>query len=59
MRKLRNFKCAETGSEFERFAHDDELVLACKCGGIASRSLSAPKVFPNTTGRSPSFSRRK
>jgi hypothetical protein len=51
---LRNFKCSETKEQFERFAQDDERVVECKCGGLASRQLSAPRHFGNTTGRSPS-----
>lgn len=54
MRKIRNFKCSETGNIFERFANDDRLVVQCNCGGLANRTLSAPKCFQNTTGRSPS-----
>ena len=59
MKKMRNFKCSETGEVFERFVEDDQLIVECKCKGLANRSLSAPKVVGNTTGRSPSFSNRK
>ena len=31
----------------------------CECGGIASRQLSAPRSFGNTTGKSPSSSYTK
>lgn len=54
MRKLRNFKCQNTNIVFERFVNDDTSELECKCGAIASRTLSAPKCFSNTTGKSPS-----
>lgn len=54
MRKLRNFKCQKSNVLFERFVNDDIDKLLCKCGVIASRTLSAPKCFSNTTGKSPS-----
>ena len=54
MKKLRNFKCQNTNVVFERFANDDTGELECKCGAIANRTLSAPKCFSNTTGKSPS-----
>jgi hypothetical protein len=54
MKKLRYFKCSETKEQFERFVEDNELVVECKCSGLANRQLSAPKHFGNTTGRSPS-----
>jgi len=53
-KKFRNFKCAETGEVFERMTKDSELIVECKCKGLANRTLSAPKCFQNTTGRSPS-----
>ena len=59
MRKLRNFKCSETGEVFERFANDDMLIVQCNCSGLANRTLSAPKVLGNTTGRSPSLSNKR
>jgi len=54
MKKLRDFKCSETGIVFERMVEDDKLMVECKCKGLANRTLSAPKCFQNTTGRSPS-----
>jgi hypothetical protein len=59
MRKMRNFKCAETSKVFERLAKDDQLIVECKCGGLANRQVSSGKVIGNTTGRSPSFSNIK
>lgn len=54
MRKLRNFICSKSNIVFERFVNDDTAELECKCGAIANRTLSAPKYFSNTTGKSPS-----
>ena len=54
MKKFRNFKCAETGEVFERYVKDYQLVVECKCSGLAERITSAPKCFQNTTGKSPS-----
>ena len=54
MKKLRNFKCQNTNVVFERFVNDGTGELKCKCGAIANRTLSAPKYFSNTTGKSPS-----
>lgn len=59
MRKLRFFKCSETGEVFEKFADDDERIIKCSCGGLSERQLSAPRSFGNTTGRSPSSSYAK
>lgn len=54
MKKLRHFRCSESNETIERFAKDDELVIKCECNGLASRLLSAPRCFSNTTGKSPS-----
>jgi hypothetical protein len=59
MKKLRNFKCSETGEVFERLIEDDKLIVECKCKGLANRQPSSGKVIGNTTGRSPSFSNIK
>lgn len=59
MRKLRNFKCSETNNVFERMVEDDQRLVECRCKGLANRTLSAPRVFGNTTGRSPSFSNKR
>ena len=59
MKKMRNFKCSETGEVFERFVDDEQLIVECKCKGLANRSLSAPRCFGNTTGRSPSTSYKR
>jgi hypothetical protein len=59
MKKLRNFKCAETGEVFERLVEDERLIVECKCNGLANRQVSSGKVIGNTTGRSPSFSNVK
>ena len=54
MRKLRNFRCSKSNIIFERFVNDGTSELECKCGAIANRTLSAPRCFSNTTGKSPS-----
>jgi len=53
MRKLRNFKCI-SGTIFERYVEDNITIVKCNCGEEAKRTLSAPRYFGNTTGRSPS-----
>jgi hypothetical protein len=59
MKKLRNFKCSETNQTIERLVKDDQVIVECKCGGLANRQVSSGKVIGNTTGRSPSFSNIK
>ena len=53
MKKFRNFKCVETGEVFERLVQDDITIVMCKCKGLANRTLSAPRCFQNTVGKSP------
>ena len=53
MRKLRNFKCDNTGTVIERLVHDDVSSVTCTCLTLAKRTLSAPRCFGNTTGGSP------
>ena len=48
MKKLRHFRCSESKATIERFVKDDELVVKCKCDGLASRLLSAPRCFSNS-----------
>ena len=38
---------------FEKLIDDDAYVIACKCGGLAKRTISAPRYFGNSTGKSP------
>ena len=59
MKKLRHFKCSETSEIIERLIEDETRIVECECGGIASRQLSAPRSFGNTTGKSPSSSYAK
>ena len=59
MKKIRNFKCSQCHSRFERMVIDAVTIVKCDCSGEALRMLSAPKVFGNTTGRSPSFSNKR
>ena len=54
MRKFRNFKCKECDKVQERLVDDDVKDLKCDCGGDSELSISAPKYFGNSTGRSPS-----
>jgi translation initiation factor 2 beta subunit (eIF-2beta)/eIF-5 len=54
MKMLRNFKCLNDHIT-EKFAKQDELLTECKeCNEVATRMLSAPRCFGNTTGGSPS-----
>ena len=54
MKMLRNFKCLNNHIT-ERFSEQDELLTECKeCNEVATRMLSAPRCFGNTTGGSPS-----
>jgi len=59
MRKLRNFKCSETGETIERLVNDNILIVECNCKGLAHRALSSGRYLGNSTGRSPSLSNRK
>ena len=54
MKKIRAFKCAECEALIERMVEDHVMVINCNCKGLASRQLSSPKCFSNTTGKSPS-----
>jgi predicted nucleic acid-binding Zn ribbon protein len=53
MKKFRNFKCESSNEIYEQRVNDDKLTITCKCGSKANRTLSAPKYFGNSTGRSP------
>ncbi len=53
LKKLRKFKC-KTGEVIERFAHDDQNEVKCKCGEVAAKTISAARYFSNTVGKSPS-----
>ena len=53
MRKMRNFKCDNTGEVIERLVHDDVLAVTCTCLTLAKRTLSAPRYMGNTVGGSP------
>lgn len=51
---LRSFKCLNNHIT-EKFVEQDELLAECKeCNEVATRMLSAPRCFGNTTGGSPS-----
>ncbi len=53
MRKMRNFKCDNSGSVIERLVHDDVTAVTCTCLALAKRTLSAPRYMGNTVGGSP------
>ena len=54
MKMLRNFKCLNNHIT-EKFTEQDELIVICEeCKEVATKILSAPKCFQNTTGKSPS-----
>lgn len=54
MRKIRYFRCS--GNHItEHLVEDDALIVECeKCNEEATRMISAPRCFNNTTGKSPS-----
>jgi len=54
MKKLRRFKCGHCQREYEQLKHDDVKSVDCLCGKSAARTLSAPRYFGNTVGKSPS-----
>jgi len=54
MKKLRNFKCGHCHRQYEIFASDKQVNHKCECGKMALRTLSAPRYFDNTVGKSPS-----
>ena len=59
MKKFRNFRCGTCLAEYERFVEDGITMIDCECGKQAVKMISAPRVLGNTTGTSPSFSRKK
>ena len=52
MKKLRNFNCPNCGT-IERLVVDTVTVVKCDCGKEIKRTLSAPRYFGNTSGKSP------
>jgi hypothetical protein len=54
MKKLRIFKCSTCKKEDERLVDDGATMVECECGKQATRTISAPRCFGNTTGKSPS-----
>ena len=59
MLKFRDHRCQTCLKITERMMRDNIKNILCECGGVATRILSAPKCFQNTTGRSPSASNIK
>lgn len=58
MKKIRDFSCQACNKRYEAWVDDEVKTATCiNCGGLAVRSLSAPKCFQNTTGKSPSASK--
>lgn len=59
MKMLRNFKCSNDHVN-ERLADNDTKQLVCgECNEVATRMISAPRCFGNTTGGSPSLNYSK
>lgn len=55
MRKLRTFKCSDCDhSETVRADDGVDFIKCSECGGESKLTLSAPKYFGNSVGRSPS-----
>ena len=55
---LGNFKCSNEHIT-ERLIDNKVKSVVCECGEEATKMLSAPRSFGNTTGRSPSSSYKK
>mgnify|MGYP003671176854 CR=1 FL=1 len=53
MIRIQIFKCQKTNEVFDKLMRSDDKTILCNCGAQASRLLSAPKYFGNTTGKSP------
>ena len=54
MKMLRSFKCSNNHIT-EKFAEQDDLIAICEeCNEVATKMISAPRSFGNTTGKSPS-----
>lgn len=59
MKMLRNFKCIN-GHVTEKLIENSVRELDCsECGKVATRMISAPRCFGNTTGGSPSLNYTK
>ena len=54
MKKFRDFKCDTCQATQEHFVEDGVTMRECECGKQATRMISAPRCFGNTTGKSPS-----
>ena len=55
MKKFRNFECSTCGKKQEDVRVEDGITMIdCECGKQATRTISAPRCFGNTTGKSPS-----
>lgn len=52
MKKIRHFRCDNCGI-VERMVVDSVTVIKCECGCEAKRTISAPRYFGNSTGKSP------
>jgi hypothetical protein len=61
MKKLRNFRCSTCDKTFERMVEDAVNVVMCPCDdkSEATKCISAPGYFSNSTGRSPAAATRK
>jgi len=54
MKILLNFKCASCQRRYQPLVERDTKEIDCECGSKATKQLSAPRSFGNTTGKSPS-----
>jgi DNA-directed RNA polymerase subunit RPC12/RpoP len=53
MRLLRDFKCPECDTTFERFIDSETSVVSCSCGHLAQRIIGMPRV--TLDGTDPGF----
>lgn len=55
MKKIRHFICGSCQRRYEKLVGDEVLSVDCECGSKAARTLSSPRYFGNTTGKSPAL----
>ncbi len=54
MKVLLNFKCKCGLEHRDKWLESNTKEIDCECGSKATKQLSAPRSFGNTTGKSPS-----
>ena len=54
MKIFKNFKCTVCDKVDERFVHTGVNEVVCDCGERSVKTISTPKYFGNSVGKSPS-----